>query len=107
MQKTIIIDVEKIIFKLRQDYDGNKSIKQWLNKTTQKHIINLIDVQLKALNLFQSNAMTYEFNKDERIIKLTITWLEDININTFNAQVKEDTNNILNYLWSKDITAYT
>jgi hypothetical protein len=121
MQKSIIIDTSKLVYSLWDQYqstllprEGGLTQKQWIRKfkvndtVTEKvkdKISNISTTEFTEC-YHKFTTITYSCDSVNRELVITLTWLENCNINDWMRWIKNDVKLINDLIWINGLTAY-
>lgn len=103
MKKQIIVDVRKIVGKMWNEYEGDLSMRQWMNKN-KKAVIKCFSDIIDKVELPYDHRKLYTMKDKE--ITITFEWEEKENIHYWLNEVKENINILDDYIWNNGLTCY-
>jgi hypothetical protein len=105
--KKINIDVSNVFSKMHSEWNGeshNGNGKKFFN-SKKKEVLKVVADRIDSLELV--NEMTkIEIDVNERMVSVYYEWDEKENVQEWNSKANKDVRTILNYFWSKGVTAY-
>jgi len=105
MQYKINVDVSNIIHKLWNEYDGDLSQKQWIQRN-KKAIMQIFKNILDDIDIKHKKDMQIKQNLKEKEIHVFFVWQEDENIHTWSHNVKKEVVKVCNNLCQKRLWSH-